>query len=81
MCLSPTHDHLRKFFDKYDKNGDGHLDEEEVKQAFKELGSLFPWWRAGQGLKYADVNKDGVIDREEIEALVTYILNKGFKLQ
>lgn len=77
---SPSAD-LKRFFNKYDKNGDGRLDKEELKQAFKHLGARFPAWRAARALKHADANRDGVISLEETNALIEYILRKGFLIK
>lgn len=72
---------VRHMFDKYDKNGDGHLDKEELKQVFKDLGALIPRWRASAGLKYADANGDGFISLEEMDALIGYAQKFGYKIK
>lgn len=78
--FSPERGYLKKFFEKYNTNGDEFLDKKEINRAFKDLGALFPSWRAGRSLRYADTDKNGLIDHEELEALVDYVIKRGFDL-
>ena len=58
-----------KLFVIMDANGDGSLDEKELKAAFQRLG--FTWLEDKQVagiLKRADADENGVIDYEEFEA-------------
>lgn len=76
---SPNRD-LKHFLKKYDKNGDGRLDKEELKQDFKELGARLPEWRAYRALKHADTNGDGFITLDETNLLIEYILKNGYTI-
>lgn len=68
----------KHIFSKYDRNGDGRIDKEELKKEFKNLGARFPAWRAYRAFKHADVNGDGVITLDEINLLIEYILRSGY---
>ncbi|OAY50923.1 hypothetical protein MANES_05G173100v8 [Manihot esculenta] len=70
-------DQLRKIFMQFDENHDNVLSSGEIKKAFKHLGATIPLYRAILGKKYADGNKDGVIDMNELDDLVEYT----YKLQ
>ncbi|EOY14492.1 EF-hand domain - like 10 [Theobroma cacao] len=68
---------LRKLFLDCDANNDGILTKEEIKKAFHNLGALLPRYRAWEGLKHADANKDGCVSPEELDGLIDY----AYKLQ
>ncbi|KAK2977564.1 hypothetical protein RJ640_007039 [Escallonia rubra] len=76
-----TENQLKGIFRKHDKNGDGVLSKEELKEAFKYLGALIPGWRASCGLRYADANGDGYISDGELNALVQYAANLGYTVE
>ncbi|TYH83206.1 hypothetical protein ES332_D02G116500v1 [Gossypium tomentosum] len=63
---------LRKLFLDCDGDGDGLLTKEEKKKAFRNLGAVIPGYRAWEGLKRADANKDGCVSHEELDALMDY---------
>ncbi|KAF5955634.1 hypothetical protein HYC85_008490 [Camellia sinensis] len=69
---------LKNIFLKYDKNGDGRLCKEELKNAFRGLHYWIPGFRARQGLHAADVNHDGFVSEDEMGILVKNALNLGF---
>uniref|UniRef100_A0A803LWG8 EF-hand domain-containing protein n=1 Tax=Chenopodium quinoa TaxID=63459 RepID=A0A803LWG8_CHEQI len=71
---------LRALFRKHDINGDGHLNKEELKEAFRRLGSFMPSWRADRAIYYTDIDIDGVINEEEIDHLVAYAVDYGYTL-
>ena len=52
-------------FDKYDADGSGSIDKEELGELIKELGNELTDDELTNALKSLDVNKDGVIDLEE----------------
>ncbi|KAK2977563.1 hypothetical protein RJ640_007038 [Escallonia rubra] len=79
--IAPAEDQLKGIFKKHDKNGDGLLSKEELKEAFKYLGALIPGWRAWCGLRYADANGDGCISEGEMNALVQYAANLGYTVK
>ncbi|XP_049386493.1 calmodulin-like protein 2 [Solanum stenotomum] len=61
---------LTNIFKKCDFNGDGYLTKEDLTEAFRQLGSTFPGYRAGRALHRADKNGDGLIDKKELDKLV-----------
>ncbi|XWS14688.1 hypothetical protein CRYUN_Cryun35bG0030700 [Craigia yunnanensis] len=63
---------LRKIFLDCDANSDGFLTKEEIKKAFNHLGAVIPGYRAWEGLKRADANKDGCVSPEELDGLIDY---------
>ncbi|KAL2902821.1 Calmodulin-like protein 4 [Bienertia sinuspersici] len=65
---------LRKIFREHDVNGDGHLNKEELKDAFRRLGAFVPSWRADRAIYYTDIDIDGVINEDEIDQLVAYAI-------
>lgn len=71
---------LRATFRKHDINDDGHLNKEELKEAFRRLGAIMPSWRADRAIYYTDIDIDGVIDEEEIDQLVAYAVECGYTL-
>ncbi|KAK9946519.1 hypothetical protein M0R45_011982 [Rubus argutus] len=73
-------DHVCQLFKSSDKNGDGKLSKEELKAAFRKLGSRWSSYRASRALRYVDSNHDGVISEEEFNELVKYALELGYKL-
>ena len=66
---------------KHDKNGDGQLSKAELAESFKELGALFPGWRAQRAMSRADSDSNGVITPDEFEQLVNYVHSLGFTVQ
>lgn len=71
---------LRAIFKEHDVNGDGHLNKEELKDAFRRLGAYVPSWRADRAIYYTDIDIDGVICEEEIDELVSYAVEYGYSL-
>ncbi|KAJ0026416.1 hypothetical protein Pint_07190 [Pistacia integerrima] len=77
----PVKEQIREILKKHDVNNDGFLCWEELNTAFKDLGAWSPWFRAYCGLHYADANNDGVINKDELDDVITYIINLGYKLK
>lgn len=77
-----TKDQLTKVFKSYDTDSDGQLSWDELKSAFKYLGSRCSYFRTGGALNYADTNKDGYINLANVELsdLVTYAHSCGYKV-
>ncbi|PON79298.1 Parvalbumin [Trema orientale] len=77
-----TDDQLRKVFRSYDSNNDGQLSWDELRAAFKYLGSHCSYFRTGRALSYADENKDGLINLSNVELsdLVSYAHSCGYKV-
>ncbi|KAI8014726.1 Polcalcin Phl p 7 [Camellia lanceoleosa] len=77
---SLNEDQIKGLLKRYDKNGDGKLSKEELKDAFRDLGLKFSGWRAGKALRHADANGDGYISDEELNELVKYAMRWGFSI-
>ena len=75
-----TWEQVMDLFNSFDKDGDGMLSKEELKAAFRELGSRWGGFRARRALSHADANHDGLISKEEIKDLVNYALECGYAL-
>ncbi|KAJ9189912.1 hypothetical protein P3X46_001160 [Hevea brasiliensis] len=73
-----TEDQVRQVFMQFDLNRDNVLSREEIRQAFKYLGAMFPAQKARKALKLADANGDGAIDLSELDDLVKYAYNLGY---
>ena len=67
---------IRKILERADSNGDGCYTRDELKKAFKDLGSYWPTWRAQLCLWQVDSNGDGQVSGKEIEVLVGYIFDR-----
>ncbi|KAG2666377.1 hypothetical protein I3843_15G054400 [Carya illinoinensis] len=61
---------LMDVFNKCDKNGDGKLSRNELQAAFKVLGSNCPFFVAIGELLLGDKNRDGFINKQEMEKLI-----------
>ncbi|ONI33633.1 hypothetical protein PRUPE_1G437200 [Prunus persica] len=76
-----TEQQIMNVFKSHDKNGDAQLSKEELKEAFKELGSKCPPLRAWFAKNYADDNRDGFISIDkELSKLVKYVLKLNYTL-
>jgi len=56
---------LREAFKVFDKNGDGKISAEELKEVMGNLGETLTEDEIGQMIMEADTNKDGYVDYEE----------------
>ncbi|KAJ4701768.1 putative Calcium-binding EF-hand family protein [Melia azedarach] len=68
-----TEEWLKRVIKGCDKDGDGRLSKQELKQAINILGSNFPAWRAWRALCYADSDGDGYVSEDEYDLLVSYL--------
>lgn len=71
---------LRNIFKRFDANGDGRLSREELRNAFKSLGSWAPCALAILAVLRADRNRDGQINDEEFDILVKFALKLGYSV-
>ncbi|XWS21180.1 hypothetical protein CRYUN_Cryun30bG0033300 [Craigia yunnanensis] len=71
---------LKHILKSFDRNGDGRLSKQELKNAFNYIGSHFPNWRASQALKRADDDEDGHISEGEMDNLVEYVWQCGYTI-
>jgi Ca2+-binding EF-hand superfamily protein len=58
-------DDVKPSFAKFDKDGSGAIDREELTQLMKELGQEMTEEMVTTALKDLDINEDGVIDLDE----------------
>ncbi|CAN4122701.1 unnamed protein product [Withania somnifera] len=73
---------LTNIFKKCNINRDGNLTKEDLtEEAFRQLGSTFPGYRAARALHHADKNGDGLISKEELDQLVEYARKRGYRLR
>ena len=56
----------------FDKDKDGRISQDELKEAVRATGGLFSSWKSKRGVKSADLNGDGFIDQNEITRLVEF---------
>ncbi|ONK60860.1 uncharacterized protein A4U43_C08F23470 [Asparagus officinalis] len=67
---------FKAWLQQFDSDHDGRISRAELRHALRDLGSWFAWWKARQGLKHADGNRDGKVDQEEIAKLIAYAQQK-----
>lgn len=80
VAVNKTEEQIREILKKADKDGDGRLNKEELKQAFRQLGSHFPDWRVFRSLYQADAKDSILLSGFEFDVLVKYALSKyGYK--
>jgi calmodulin len=63
-------DELKQLFAKFDKNGDGQISIEELKEVMAGLGEKLTNLELKDMMEDADENKDGFIDFNEFKALM-----------
>lgn len=63
-------DELRLCFARFDKNGDGLISAEELKQVMIDLGENLTDQEIADMMKDGDANSDGFIDFKEFKALM-----------
>ncbi|XP_057503736.1 calcium-binding protein CML24-like [Actinidia eriantha] len=56
----------------FDKDNDGRISQDELKEAVRATGGWFSTWKSKRGVKSADLNRDGFIDQNEITRLVEF---------
>ncbi|KMT02799.1 hypothetical protein BVRB_8g193830 [Beta vulgaris subsp. vulgaris] len=70
-------DDLKRVFDSFDKNGDGSITKEELKESLNNMGILVPLKDIEEMVENLDSNKDGLVDLSEFREL--YELLKGIE--
>lgn len=71
---------LRPFFNKYDRDGSGSLDLEEVGALFKDLGETTPVKDLKELFNKMDTDKSGSIDYDEfVLGTAEYVISRGLK--
>ncbi|CAJ1972682.1 unnamed protein product [Sphenostylis stenocarpa] len=69
---------IMKALENADRNENGCFSKDELMHALKDLGVIFPRWRAFRAFRKADTNHDGQISGEEIKSLLQYLRSCGF---
>ncbi|PKI50643.1 hypothetical protein CRG98_028955 [Punica granatum] len=77
-AASATDSKIKDYFMKFDTNRDGKLSKQELKMAFRGLGSRAPWLRALLVISRMDENRDGYISDHELNKLVEFIHQRGY---
>ncbi|KAF7138311.1 hypothetical protein RHSIM_Rhsim07G0228900 [Rhododendron simsii] len=67
-----TLDEFKEWIRGFDKDKDGRLSRDELREAIRATRAWFPGWKAKRGIKAADVNGDGFIDDTEIMVLMEF---------
>lgn len=73
-----SEEQLAGVFRNHDKDGDGKLTKEELKQAFNYIGSRFSAFRADQALRAADDDGDGLITINEMNKLIQFAKARNY---
>jgi len=69
---------LRAFYHRYDKNGDGEIDQYELRFLLKDIGEEMPEERFEEFLKRIDEDKSGKINFKEFSAAIKmFLTNKA----
>lgn len=63
-------DELRLCFERFDKNGDGQISLEELREVMKDLGENLSENELKDMMNDADTNRDAHIDFQEFKALM-----------
>uniref|UniRef100_A0ACD5XYA4 Uncharacterized protein n=1 Tax=Avena sativa TaxID=4498 RepID=A0ACD5XYA4_AVESA len=57
---------------QFDADHDGRISREELQQALRSLNLWFAAWKAREGVRAADANRDGVVGAEEAGRLFAF---------
>ncbi|CAF2123835.1 calmodulin-like protein 5 [Brassica rapa] len=67
---------LKRVFQTFDKNGDGRITKQELKDSLENLGIYIPDKDLTQMIHNIDTNHDGCVDIDEFESLYRSIVNE-----
>ncbi|PKA55455.1 hypothetical protein AXF42_Ash006657 [Apostasia shenzhenica] len=69
---------FREWLQSIDRDRDGRVSEQELREALRALGRRWTGWKAARAMKHADLNRDSFIDGDaEIGELMSYAANWG----
>ena len=62
------------FLEQFDVDKDGRISPDELRQAIHKNGSwlLAAYWKGNRGMKSADIDGNGFIDKDEIPKLTEF---------
>ncbi|KAL0351991.1 UNVERIFIED_CONTAM: hypothetical protein Scaly_1587800 [Sesamum calycinum] len=63
---------FKKWLMQFDRDRDGRINMEELRQAIYDTGGWLCRWKARRAMKNADTNSNRVIDDNEISKLVPF---------
>lgn len=72
-------DDLKRVFDTFDKNGDGFVTKEELKESLNNMGMIVALKDVEEMVTNLDSNKDGLVDLGEFRELYELIKGKEVK--
>ncbi|KAK7262584.1 hypothetical protein RJT34_30158 [Clitoria ternatea] len=67
---------LKRVFQMFDRNGDGHITKKELNESLENLGIFIPDKELSQMIEKIDVNGDGYVDVEEFGELYQSIMEE-----
>lgn len=67
---------LKRVFDTFDKNGDGFITRNELRESLKNIGMLVPAKEVEEMVDNLDSNRDGLIDLDEFQKLFELVEGK-----
>jgi calmodulin len=67
-----TMEEFRAWLSQFDADGNGRICREELEQALRSLNLWFAWWKAREAMRAADVNRNGVVDDDEMARLYAF---------
>ncbi|KAI3991994.1 hypothetical protein MKX01_014885 [Papaver californicum] len=69
-----TMEEFKLWLKGFDKDGDGRISKQELREALRLHGSggWFTTWKSGRGVRSADANRDGFINENEMSNLVGF---------
>ncbi|EPS63097.1 hypothetical protein M569_11693 [Genlisea aurea] len=77
-----TAEEFKTWLMKFDSNKDGRISERELREAIRSRHHWFSWWKCRWAFIAADINGNGYIDEQEIDALLDYAeKHLGFKIK
>ncbi len=68
---------VRAAFDRFDLNGDGHIDAHEIKTVMAEIGAPLTDGEVAEMIAKADADGNGMIDFQEFLTLAARLLSRA----